>query len=365
MCQKLKLRGLLFCLVFSLWMGVCPKLYGQLTVHFIDVGQADAILVESDGENMLIDGGNEADSSLIYAYLKNHGIATLKYIVNTHPHEDHVGGLPGALNYATVERGFSSHQDYNSQAFRDYKGYLAMQGLELEVLEAGTGLSLGESHIQVLGPLEYDGDINNSSLVLHLVYDEVSFLFTGDMEEGSEYDLLEAGLVPDCTVLKVAHHGSESSSGYRFLRSALPEFAVISVGKNNSYDHPSPKVLSRLEDAGTQIFRTDVHGHVLARSDGKTVEFSVSRNGSGSTVSGKEVSASVSPQKNTTAQGGSKATPKEAVSVTYILNINSKKYHLPSCHSASRIKAGNKKEFSGSRQEVQELNYQPCGICKP
>ncbi|MBO5690784.1 MAG: MBL fold metallo-hydrolase [Spirochaetaceae bacterium] len=365
MCKKLKLHGFLFCLVLSLWMGVCPKLYGQLTVHFIDVGQADAILVESDGENMLIDGGTGADSSLIYAYLKNHGIATLKYIVNTHPHEDHVGGLPGALNYATVERGFSSHQEYNSQAFRDYKRYLAMQGLELEVLEAGSSLSLGESHIQVLGPLEHDGDINNSSLVLYLVYDEVSFLFTGDMEEGSEYDLLEAGLVPDCTVLKVAHHGSESSSGYRFLRSALPEFAVISVGKNNSYDHPSPKVLSRLEDAGAQIFRTDVHGHVLAHSDGKTVEFSVSRNGSGSTVSGKEVSASVSPQKNTTAQGGSKTTPKEAVSVTYILNINSKKYHLPSCHSASRIKEGNKKEFSGSRQEVLELNYQPCGICKP
>lgn len=365
MCKKLKLRGLLFCLVFFLWMGVCPKLYGQLTVHFIDVGQADAILVESDGENMLIDGGNGADSSLIYAYLKSHGIATLKYIVNTHPHEDHVGGLPGALNYATVERGFSSHQEYNSQAFRDYKGYLAMQGLELEVLEAGSSLALGKSDIQVLGPLEHDGDINNSSLVLHLVYDQVSFLFTGDMEEGSEYDLLEAGLVPDCTVLKVAHHGSESSSGYRFLRSALPEFAVISVGKNNSYDHPSPKVLSRLEDAGTQIFRTDFHGHVLAHSDGKTVEFSVSRNGSGSTVSGKEVSASVSPQKNTTAQGGSKATPKEAVTVTYILNTNSKKYHLPSCHSASRIKEANKKEFSGSRQEVLELNYQPCGICKP
>ena len=153
MCKKLKFRGFLFCLVLSLWMGVCPKLYGQLTVHFIDVGQADAILVESDGENLLIDGGNGSDSSFIYAYLKSHGIENLKYLVNTHPHEDHVGGLPGALNYATVERGFSSHQEYNSQAFRDYKRYLAMQGLELEVLEAGNSLALGKSRIQVLGPL--------------------------------------------------------------------------------------------------------------------------------------------------------------------------------------------------------------------
>ena len=217
----------------------------------------------------------------------------------------------------------------------------------------------------MLGPLEYDGDINNSSLVLYLVYDEVSFLFTGDMEEGSEYDLLEANLVPDCTVLKVAHHGSDSSSSYRFLRSALPEFAVISVGKNNSYDHPSPKVLSRLEDAGAQVFRTDFHGHVLAHSDGKRVEFSVSRNGSGISASGRELSASVSPQKNPSAQGGSKATKKEAVTVTYILNTSSKKFHLPSCHSARKIKEGNKKEFSESHQEVLELNYQPCGIYKP
>lgn len=239
-----------------------------------------------------------------------------------------------------------------------------MQGLELEVLEAGNSLSLGKSRIQVLGPLEHDGDINNSSLVLYLVYDEVSFLFTGDMEEGSEYDLLEANLVPDCTVLKVAHHGSDSSSSYRFLRSALPEFAVISVGKNNSYDHPSPKVLSRLEDAGAQVFRTDFHGHVLAHSDGKTVEFSVSRNGSGISASGKELSASSSAQKNTSTQRDT-STKKEAVTVTYILNTSSKKFHLPSCHSARKIKEGNKKEFSGSHQEVLELNYQPCGICKP
>ena len=365
MCRKQKFRGLLVCLVLSLWMGVCPKLHGQLVVHFIDVGQADAILVESDGENMLIDGGNGADSSLIYSYLKSHGIEKLKYMVNTHPHEDHVGGLPGALNYATVEQGFSSHQEYNSQAFRDYKRYLAMQGLELEVLEAGRSLSLGGSRIQVLAPLEHDGEINNSSLVLYLVYGQVSFLFTGDTEEGSEYDLLEASLVPDCTVLKVAHHGSESSSSYRFLRSALPEFAVISVGKNNSYDHPSQKVLSRLEDTGAQVFRTDFHGHVVAHSDGKTVEFSVSRNGSGIAASGKELSASSSAQQNTLTQSSGKSTKKDAVTVTYILNTSSKKFHLPSCHSARKIKEGNKKDFSGSRQEVLELNYQPCGICKP
>ena len=136
---QLRRRAVSWFLFLLLWGHSCPFLHGDIVVHFIDVGQADAILVESDGENMLVDGGNGADSSLIYAYLKRHGIERIKYLVNSHPHEDHVGGLPGALNYATVERGFSSYRHYDSEAFRDYVGYLAMQGLELEVLEAFLG----------------------------------------------------------------------------------------------------------------------------------------------------------------------------------------------------------------------------------
>lgn len=130
-------------LLLLMWAASCPLLFGDIVVHFIDVGQADAILVECDGENMLVDGGNGADSSLIYAYLKRHRIRRIKYLVNSHPHEDHVGGLPGALNYATVERGFSSYRHYDSDAFQDYVDYLSMQDVELEVLEAGASLSLG------------------------------------------------------------------------------------------------------------------------------------------------------------------------------------------------------------------------------
>ena len=119
----------------------------------------------------------------------------------------------------------------------------------------------------------------------------------------------------------------------------LPEFAVTSVGKNNSYDHPSQKVLRRLEDAGAQVFRTDFHGHVVAHSDGKTVEFSGSRNGSG-------IAASSSAQQNTLTQSSGKSTKKDAVTVSYILNTNSKKFHFSSCLSARKIKEGNKKDFS-------------------
>ena len=342
-------------LLLLMWAASCPLLFGDIAVHFIDVGQADAILVECDGENMLVDGGNGADSSLIYAYLKRHRIRRIKYLVNSHPHEDHVGGLPGALNYATVERGFSSYRHYDSDAFQDYVDYLSMQDVELEVLEAGASLSLGGATVQVLGPLVRDSEVNNNSLVLHVEYGVVSFLLTGDLERDGEDSLLDAGMVPDCTVLKVAHHGSRDSSGYRFLRSALPEYAVISVGRDNSYGHPTEEVLGRLEDAGATVFRTDWHGHVVARSDGTELSFSVERNAAGTvaeTAAGKQ------------AAGGDGRTSVPAPAA-YILNISSKKFHLPTCSAAKRIKDANRKDADYSRQHLLDQDYEPCGLCRP
>lgn len=352
---QLRRRAVSWFLFLLLWGHSCPFLHGDIVVHFIDVGQADAILVESDGENMLVDGGNGADSSLIYAYLKRHGIERIKYLVNSHPHEDHVGGLPGALNYATVERGFSSYRHYDSEAFRDYVCYLAMQGLELEVLEAGTRLSLGGATIRVLGPLVRDSEVNDNSLVLLVEYGEVSFLLTGDVERDGENRLVDAGLVPRCTVLKVAHHGSNDSTGYRFLRAALPEYGVISVGKNNGYGHPTEEVLSRLEDAGVEVFRTDWHGHVVARSDGTAVTFSLERS---------------APPAASTAKGAAtgkvdKVAGGASGEASYILNTNSKKFHLPGCSAARRMKDANRKDYGGKRQDLLDQDYEPCGICKP
>lgn len=359
MTLRLKERFLTFVVTLFFLLAIPANLAAQLAVHFIDVGQADAILVQSDGENMLVDGGNGADSSLIYAYLKEHGVKRIKYMVNTHPHEDHVGGLPGALNYATVERGFSSYSEYDSEAFRDYRGYLAMQGLELEILEAGMVLSLGSGSVRVLGPLVQDSQVNDNSLVLHLVYGSVSFLLTGDVERDGEYRLLDAGLVPDCTVLKVAHHGSNDSSSYRFLRSAMPEYAVISVGRSNGYGHPTEEVLSRLEDAGTQVFRTDLNGHVVAKSDGTRVEFTVERNAATGTVS-TPVSAGKSSVDAVSNAGDESSEPAD-----YIINTSSGKFHLPGCSAVVRMKESNKSQARGSRQQMLDRGYNPCGICRP
>lgn len=248
------------------------SIFADIKVHFIDVGQADSILIQCDGENLLLDGGNKADSSLIYSYLKKYEITNLKYVINSHPHEDHVGGLSGALNFAKANQVFSSFSEYDSKAFNDFVKNTEKQNLKVEVLKAGRELSLGNAKIKVLGPIYYDDKMNNNSLVLHLVYDEISFLFTGDMEFDEERSLLDLDLIPQCTVLKVAHHGSENATSYRLLRSVLPQFAVISVGKNNPYNHPNESVLSKLEDAQTKVFRTDLNGDIIFSSDGKKLE---------------------------------------------------------------------------------------------
>ena len=248
-------------------------------VHFIDVGQADAALVLCDGEAMLIDGGNAADSSLIYSYLKKLSVDHLKYIVCSHPHEDHVGGLAGALNYATVDHALSPVTSYDSRAFNSFVKYLDEQGVPITIPSAGDIFSLGSATVEVLGPINFDvSDPNNLSLVLRVVYGTTSFLFTGDAEREEEQDILDAGYTLQGTVLKVGHHGSANSTTYPFLREVMPEYAVISVGTDNLYGHPTDDTLSRLRDADVKVYRTDTQGDVICTSDGKIVSFTVERN---------------------------------------------------------------------------------------
>lgn len=309
--------------------------------HFIDVGQADAALVVCDGETMLIDGGNREDSSLIYSYLKKQEITHLDYIVATHAHEDHVGGLPGALNYATVGTALCSVERYDSGVFETFVAQLDKQGKEITVPKAGDRFELGSAQVQVVGPVQKSNDPNNMSLVLRIEYGEASFLFTGDAERQEEQDILAAGYELESTVLKVGHHGSENSTTYPFLREIMPEYAVISVGEDNSYGHPTPEALSRLQDAGTKILRTDQNGTILCTSDGNTVSFTMER---GSVEE---------PQ------------PQKGSGMEYVLNTNTRKFHYPTCSSAGSIKPQNLGSFSGTRDALIGQGYSPCGNCKP
>lgn len=314
-----------------------PQVTGgeKLTVHFLDVGQADCALLECGGEYMLIDGGNIGDGQMVISYLQNMGVEELKAVVCTHAHEDHVGGLPSVLAVYPVKQVFAPTKTYASKVFDDFLYYTDQQRLGVTIPAPGDEMTLGQAQITVLGPLKSYAETNDTSIVMKVVFGETSFLFTGDMEVLAENDLLENGTDLKADVLKVGHHGSDTSTGYRFLYEVDPTYAVISVGEGNKYGHPNDITLSRLNDAECTIFRTDHLGTVVAVSDGKEVSFTWEN------------------------QKGDPSNAAQA-DITYVGNKNSKKFHAPGCASLPSEK--NKVEFD-TYEEAVEAGYSPCGSC--
>ena len=256
--------------------GETPITY-YFEIHFFDVGEADAALVECDGHFMLIDGGYPENSSFLYSWLQQNGIRHLDYIICSHPHVDHVGGLSGALQYASVGTAYCPVTEYNSRAFRNFVKYLASQGKTITVPSPGQTITLGSAAATFLGPVDMtlaEENENNGSLILRIEYGTTSFLFTGDAEKEEELSVLSAGAELRSTLLKVGHHGSYTSSSKEFLEAVRPEYAVISVGKENDYNHPHDSVLKRLGQVCGTIYRTDLDGEIICRSDGKNLIFS-------------------------------------------------------------------------------------------
>lgn len=244
----------------------------ELIIHFIDVGQADAALIQCGDYTMLIDGGNVADSSLIIAYLKKYNIEHIDYMICTQAHEDHVGGLSAPLSVMSVSTVYAPITELGSKAYRNFKQKVSQQNLEIKHPLSDEIFSFGSAEVQLIGPIDEETDnINNTSIVLKIIYGNTSYLFMGDAEREEEQSLINSGFDLNADVLKVGHHGSDTSTSYVFLRQVMPKYAVISVGKDNSYGHPSEKVLSRLKDAGVTVYRTDLQGDIILHSDGNDI----------------------------------------------------------------------------------------------
>lgn len=247
-------------------------------VHFIDVGQADSALIECDGETMMIDGGNVADSNVVAAYLKKEDVTELNYVVCSHAHEDHVGGLSGALSVTKADNIYAPKTETNTKAYKNFKKKAEEQNVEIKHPNIGDEIQLGSSTVEFLGPVDENGkDLNSTSIVLKIIYGNTSFLFTGDAESDEEEEILNSGADLKSTVLKVGHHGSRTSTSYPFLREVMPQYAVISVEKGNSYGHPNEETLSKLSDAGVEVYRTDESGDIVMTSDGNSISITTSK----------------------------------------------------------------------------------------
>ena len=247
----------------------------DLSIDFIDVGQADSILVRNQDKVMLIDAGTNEAGETVVNYLKNLGITKIDYLIGTHPHEDHIGGLDDVINNFDIGQIYMPKIETTTKTFEDVLEAIENKNLTVTAPNKGDKIELGQAVGEFMTEPILDKDnLNVSSLVLRLEFGNTSYLFMGDAEEENE----ETIRWPKTDVLKVGHHGSSTSSSESFLEQVEPQYAIIMAGKDNSYGLPTQETIDKLNNMGSEIYRTDEDGTIQMTSDGNTIEIKTTNN---------------------------------------------------------------------------------------
>ena len=248
----------------------------RLEVTFIDVGQADSILLENEGHYMLVDAGNNEDGPKLVNYFKNQNIHQFDYVIGTHPHEDHIGGLDNIIENFDINTFYMPDVITTTKTFEDVLDALGEKNMTLSIPKTNATFKLGDATVKVLYVgTEDESDLNDTSIVLKVTYQNVSFLLTGDASTKVEEKLNQADL--ESTVLKVGHHGSSTATNEKFLNTVNPKYAIISVGENNQYEHPHTTVLNTLAAHNITTYRTDQDGTIKVITDGTNIEINTSK----------------------------------------------------------------------------------------
>jgi competence protein ComEC len=247
-----------------------------LYVHYIDVGQGDSIYIKTPaGADVLIDGGNNDKGDDVVAYLQQQHVDDIEVMIATHPDVDHIGGLDTVLKSFKVEQVYAPKVSHTTQTYLDFLNAVKNEGLTIQTAQKGTTLDLNGVSAIFVGPVKSysTDDTNDWSAVLKLTYGKRSFLFTGDVETTAESDMIASKQNLRADVIKIGHHGAKTSTSEAFLNAVKPTYAVISVGKENTYGHPTAEVINRLKIHKINIFRTDQQGTILAKTDGTHLSF--------------------------------------------------------------------------------------------
>lgn len=241
--------------------------YGEsVVVRYLDVGQADSILVQSEGINMLIDAGTNSSGQTVVKDLEDLGVTKIDYLIGTHPHEDHIGGMDDVIKNFDIGIIYMPKIQTNTKTFEDVLDAVSEKGLKITSPKKGDEFEVGGARCEIMTDgIEDTSNLNLSSIVIRMTYGTQSFLFMGDAEKENE----ETRQWPQTTVLKVGHHGSSTSSSTQFLNEVQPQISIISVGKDNKYGHPTKTTINKLEKIKTKIYRTDESGTITITCDGK------------------------------------------------------------------------------------------------